>query len=94
MTAKACNCIGCKFRIRLELRGKKLTSKQIETIISKGKSSEIKGFKSKKNDSTYSMFVTLANKETGELGFEYPPRDDSQSSKKPSTKNMSRELKS
>jgi DNA topoisomerase-3 len=76
MTAKACNCTGCKFRIWLEFRGKKLTTKQIETIISKGKSGEIKGFKSKKNDSTYSMIVTLANKETGELGFEYPPRED------------------
>lgn len=75
MTAKACNCTGCKFKIWLEFRGKKLTQKQIETIISKGKSGEIKGFKSKKIDSTYSMFVTLANKETGELGFEYPPRD-------------------
>ncbi|EEG1124390.1 DNA topoisomerase III [Salmonella enterica subsp. diarizonae] len=75
MTTKACNCTGCKFKIWLEFRGKKLTNKQIETIISKGKSGEIKGFKSKKNDSTYSMFVTLANKETGELGFEYPPRD-------------------
>lgn len=93
MTAKACNCTGCKFRIWLEFRGKKLTNKQIETIISKGKSNEIKGFKSKKNDSTYSMFVTLANKETGELGFEYPPHDNSKSSKKPSAKDMPRELK-
>lgn len=75
LTAKACNCTGCKFRIWLECRGKKLTQKQIETIISKGKSSEIKGFKSKKNDTTYSMFIILANKETGELGFEYPPKD-------------------
>lgn len=84
MTAKACNCTGCKFKIWAEFRGKKLTNKQIETIISNGKSGEIKGFKSKKNDSTYSMFVTLANKETGELGFEYPPREE----KKPSAKNM------
>ena len=76
LTAKACNCTGCKFRIWLEYRGKKLTQKQIETIISKGKSGEIKGFKSKKNDTTYSMFITLANKETGELGFEYPPHDN------------------
>lgn len=75
LTAKACSCTGCKFRIWLEYRGKKLTQKQIEKIISKGKSDEIKGFKSKKNDTTYSMFVTLANKETGELGFEYPPKD-------------------
>lgn len=75
MTPKTCACTGCKFKIWLEFRGKKLTQKQVETIIGKGKSGEIKGFKSKKTDSTYSMFVTLANKETGELGFEYPPRD-------------------
>ncbi len=89
MTAKSCACTGCKFKIWLDFRGKKLTQKQIETIIGKGKSGEIKGFKSKKTDSTYSMFVTLKNKETGELGFEYPSRDDSKSS----TKNMPRELK-
>lgn len=89
MTAKACNCTGCKFKIWLEFRGKKLTQKQIETIIGKGKSGEIKGFKSKKNDSTYSMILILKDKETGELGFEYPPKDD----KKPSAKDMPRELK-
>ncbi|EAY7303707.1 type IA DNA topoisomerase [Salmonella enterica] len=89
MTAKSCACTGCKFKIWLDFRGKKLTQKQIETIIGKGKSGEIKGFKSKKTDSTYSMFVTLKNKETGELGFEYPSRDDSKST----TKNMPRELK-
>ncbi|MCV6862043.1 DNA topoisomerase 3 [Yersinia pestis subsp. pestis] len=89
MTAKACNCTGCKFKIWLEYRGKNLTQKQIETIISKGKSGEIKGFKSKKNDSTYSMFILLKDKSTGALDFEYPPRDD----KNPSPKSMPRELK-
>ncbi|HBJ6904402.1 TPA: topoisomerase C-terminal repeat-containing protein [Salmonella enterica subsp. enterica serovar Wyldegreen] len=76
MTAKACNCTGCKFKIWLEFRGKKLTQKQIETIISKGKSGEIKGFKSKKDDSTYSMILTLKDKSTGDLGFEYPPKEN------------------
>ncbi|HAK8439724.1 TPA: type IA DNA topoisomerase [Salmonella enterica] len=76
LTAKACNCTGCKFRIWLECRGKKLTHKQIETIISKGKSGEIKGFKSKKDDSTYSMILTLKDKSTGDLGFEYPPKEN------------------
>ncbi|WP_045853554.1 type IA DNA topoisomerase [Raoultella terrigena] len=93
MTAKACNCIGCKFRIWVDFRGKKLTEKQIETIISKGKSGEIKGFKSKKTDSTYSMIVLLANKETGELSGEYPPKNNATSQKKPSSKDMPRELK-
>lgn len=75
MTPKVCRCTGCQFKIWVECRGKKLTQKQIETIISKGKSGEIKGFKSKKNDSTYSMFITLKDKSTGDLGFEYPPKD-------------------
>ncbi|HGH4638001.1 type IA DNA topoisomerase [Enterobacter bugandensis] len=75
MTPKTCACTGCQFKIWLEVRGKKLTEKQVETLISKGKTGAIKGFKSKKNDDTYSMIVTLKNPKTGELGFEYPPRD-------------------
>lgn len=89
MTPKVCRCTGCQFKIWIECRGKKLTQKQIETLISKGKSGEIKGFKSKKNDTTYSMFITLKDKSTGELGFEYPPKND----KKPSNKSMPTELK-
>lgn len=93
MAPKTCASISCKFKIRLKLRGKKLTQKQIETIISKGKSGEIKGFKSKKNDATYSMFVTLASKETGGLGFEYLPCNNRGSSDKPSSQTMPTELK-
>lgn len=81
MTAKACACTGCQFKVWLEVRGKKLTEKQAETLISKGKTGVIKGFKSKKNDETYSMIVTLKNPQTGETGFEYPPRDDDKTSK-------------
>ena len=75
MTPKTCACTGCQFKIWLEVRGKKLTEKQAEKLIGKGKTDVIKGFKSKKNDDTYSMIVTLKNAQTGELGFEYPPRD-------------------
>lgn len=75
MTPKTCACTGCQFKIWLEVRGKKLTEKQAEKLIGKGKTDVIKGFKSKKNDDTYSIIVTLKNKQTGELGFEYPPRD-------------------
>ena len=75
MTPKTCACTGCQFKIWLEVRGKKLTEKQAEKLIGKGKTDVIKGFKSKKNDDTYSMIVTLKNVQTGELGFEYPPRD-------------------
>ncbi|MEH5143224.1 type IA DNA topoisomerase [Enterobacter cloacae] len=89
MTPKTCACTGCQFRIWLDVRGKKLTEKQAETLISKGKTGVIKGFKSTKNDETYSMIVTLKNPQTGETGFEYPPRED----KKPTAKQMPRELK-
>lgn len=74
VTPKTYSCTGCKFKIWIECRGKKLTIKQVEILISKGKSGEIKGFKSKKDNSTYSMILTLKDKTTGELGFEYSPR--------------------
>lgn len=89
MTPKTCACTGCQFKIWLEVRGKKLTEKQAEKLIGKGRTDVIKGFKSKKNDDTYSMIVTLKNPQTGETGFEYPPRDE----KKPTEKEMPRELK-
>jgi DNA topoisomerase-3 len=39
---------GCDFVVWKELAGKKLAQKQIETLIAKGKTGLIKGFKSKK----------------------------------------------
>ena len=86
---KVCSCTGCAFKIWTKLAGKTLTQKQIETVIAKGKSGEIKGFTSTKNGKTFSAFVLLKDKATGSLGFEFPPRDD----KKPSAKDMPRELK-
>ncbi|TDN48061.1 type IA DNA topoisomerase [Scandinavium goeteborgense] len=72
---KACNCTGCSFRIWRTIADKKLTQKQIETLISKGKSGELKGFKSaNKPDETFSAFVVLEDKTTGATGFEFPPR--------------------
>lgn len=38
---------GCKFGINQNICDKKLTDKQIETLIRKGETREIKGFKSK-----------------------------------------------
>lgn len=73
---KVCSCTGCAFKIWTTLAGKTLTQKQIETIIGKGKSSEIKGFTSTKTGKTFSAFVVLKDKATGAVGFEFPPRDD------------------
>lgn len=70
---KAINCTGCAFTIWLTMAGKKLTKNQVEIIINKGKSGEIKGFTSKAGK-PFSAFVTLVDKTTGKLGFDFPPR--------------------
>ena len=41
---------GCDFVVWKEIAGKKLTEKQIHTLIAKGKTGVIKGFKSKKGN--------------------------------------------
>ena len=41
---------GCDFVVWKEMAGKKLTEKQIQTLIAKGKTGVIKGFKSKKGN--------------------------------------------
>ena len=41
---------GCDFVVWKEMAGKKLTEKQIHTLIAKGKTGVIKGFKSKKGN--------------------------------------------
>ncbi|MCC9137843.1 DNA topoisomerase 3 [Pontibacter silvestris] len=47
--SKAFGCIrykeGCRFLIPIELQGKQLSEKQVEALLSKGKSGKIKGFK-------------------------------------------------
>src|SRR5690606_12313340 len=46
-TAIGCqNFQGCGFKVPFEIFGKKLTEKQIQDLIKKGKSTKIKGFKS------------------------------------------------
>lgn len=72
VSEKFCRCTGCNFRLWTTIAGKKLTRNQAETIIKKGKSGVIKGFKSKAGNS-FDAFVLLKNKTTGETGFEYLP---------------------
>lgn len=74
VTPKAYSCAGCAFKIWSTLAGKTLTKSQVQTLIKKGKSSEIKGFLSSKTGKTFSAFVCLADKQTGKLTFEFPPR--------------------
>lgn len=61
------------FKIWPTIAGKNLTKNQVETIISKGKSAEIKGFTSKAGK-PFSAFVVLKDKATGQTAFEFPPR--------------------
>ncbi|KGT87024.1 DNA topoisomerase III [Erwinia typographi] len=73
-TPKTYSCTGCNFKIWSTLAGKTLTKNQVETIITKGKSSEIKGFISTKTGKSFSAFVRLDDKATGKVAFEFPPR--------------------
>lgn len=77
VSEKFCRCTGCNFRLWTTIAGKKLTRNQTETIIKKGKSSVIKGFKSKAGNS-FDAIVLLKDKTTGETGFEFLPTNSSQ----------------
>lgn len=64
-------CTGCDFKIWSTVAEKKLTTKQVETLISKGKTSEIKGFSSKKTGKSFSAILVLQDKTSGKVGFEF-----------------------
>lgn len=66
-------CSGCNFKIWKTIAQKNLTNGQVETLLKKGKTTEIKGFKSKA-DKTFSAFIVLKDKVTGQVEFEFPPR--------------------
>ncbi|HEC9135861.1 TPA: DNA topoisomerase 3 [Salmonella enterica subsp. enterica serovar Ohio] len=68
---KVCVCTGCEFKIYKTLSSKVLTDKQIDTLINKGITSELKGFVSNKNNKEFSAKVKLVDKVTGKLGFEF-----------------------
>ena len=63
-------CTGCDFKIWATVAEKKLTVNQVETIIKKGKSNEIKGFTSKAGKK-FDATLVLQDKATGKLGFEF-----------------------
>lgn len=64
-------CTGCEFKIWSEFSGKKLTQSQVETLIKKGKTGELKGFTSNKTGKKFDAVVLLQDKTTGKLGFEF-----------------------
>ncbi|HGJ5921514.1 topoisomerase C-terminal repeat-containing protein, partial [Arsenophonus apicola] len=63
-------CTGCDFKIWSTVAEKKLTAKQVETLIQKGKTGMIKGFKSKAGKNFDAMLI-LQDKLTGKVGFEF-----------------------
>lgn len=62
-------CTACDFKIWSTIAEKKLITKQVETLISKGKTSEIKGFSSKKTGKSFSAILVLQDKTSGKVGF-------------------------
>ncbi|EEZ5177693.1 DNA topoisomerase III [Escherichia coli] len=64
-------CTGCEFKIWKNLSGKVLSDKQVETLVTKGITGELKGFVSSKTNKNFSAKVKLVDKTTGMLGFEF-----------------------
>lgn len=67
-------CTGCEFKIWKNFSGKTLSDKQVETLLTKGITGELKGFVSSKTNKQFSAKVKLIDKATGKLGFEFPPK--------------------
>lgn len=61
-------CSNCDFKIWSTVAEKKITKSMVETLLKKGKTSEITGFKSK-TGKTFSAKLTLQDKTTGKVGF-------------------------
>ncbi|EEW8775904.1 DNA topoisomerase 3 [Escherichia coli] len=64
-------CTGCEFKIWKNFSGKALSDKQVETLLTKGITGELKGFVSSRTNKEFSAKVKLIDKATGKLGFEF-----------------------
>lgn len=64
-------CTGCDFKIWSTVAEKKLTTRQVEALIQKGKTAEIKGFISKKTSKSFSAILVLQDKTSGKVRFEF-----------------------
>jgi DNA topoisomerase-3 len=64
-------CSGCGFRVQAVIAGKKITCNQVETLIKKGRTAELKGFNSSKTGKTFSAHLVLSDKKTGAVSFEF-----------------------
>ncbi|WP_247617844.1 topoisomerase C-terminal repeat-containing protein, partial [Pseudomonas syringae] len=70
-SAKTYACTGCTFKVWSTIADKKITASQVETLIKKGKTVEIKGFVSKKTGKSFSAMLVLQDKTTGAVSFEF-----------------------
>ncbi|MBZ8888960.1 DNA topoisomerase 3 [Escherichia coli] len=67
-------CTGCEFKIWKNFSSKALSDKQVETLLKKGITGELKGFISSRTNKEFSAKVKLMDKATGKLGFEFIPK--------------------
>ncbi|EGZ3203926.1 type IA DNA topoisomerase, partial [Escherichia coli] len=67
-------CTGCEFKIWKNFSGKELSDKQVEILLTKGITGELKGFVSSRTNKEFSAKVKLLDKATGKLGFEFTPK--------------------
>lgn len=74
ISAKTYACTGCTFKVWATIADKKITASQVETLIKKGKTAEIKGFVSKKSGKTFAAMLVLQDKTTGNVSFEFSPK--------------------
>jgi DNA topoisomerase-3 len=62
-------CTGCDFKVRTEMASRKLSVTEAETLIAKGRTGLLSGFKSKASRK-FSAFLVL-NTETGKVDFQF-----------------------
>ncbi|MFO6314237.1 DNA topoisomerase, partial [Pseudomonas aeruginosa] len=68
-TAKVVGCKGCEFRMYPSIAGKELTTSHLESLLSKGKTSLIKGFKNKEGKA---FDAALRLDGQGKVAFDFP----------------------
>lgn len=68
-TPKAFNCKSCDFRVWSIIADKKLTENQVKTLLQKGKTGVIKGFKSKAGKAFDAILVL--NRDSWQVNFEF-----------------------
>lgn len=69
--AKSYACTGCQFRLPVEICAVTLPVSHVETLLSTGRTPEIKGFYSKQKGKSFD--ACLALDATGKTGFVFPP---------------------